>query len=98
MSWILNPQIGQIYRPDSNMVLWQQEMYLYPIASSGRDGLHFLFARDDIDPATAPRDTSMRRAFLDWLASGKRLMSGGAFILTEDLQYYGTQHYRQQRQ
>ncbi|MHB8994990.1 MAG: acyltransferase domain-containing protein [Armatimonadota bacterium] len=97
MSWILNPQIGQIYRPDSNMVLWQQEMYLYPIPSSGRDGLHFLFARDDIDPATAPRDTSMRRAFLDWLASGKRLMSGGAFILTEDLQHYGTQHYRKQR-
>ncbi|MEN6548998.1 MAG: acyltransferase domain-containing protein [Armatimonadia bacterium] len=96
MSWILNPQIAQIYRPDSNMVLWQQEMYLYPIASSGRDGLHFLFARDDIDPATAPRDTSMRRAYLDWLAAGKRLMGGGAFILTEDLQYYGTQPYRSQ--
>jgi hypothetical protein len=96
-SWILNPQIAGIYRPDSNMVLWQQEMYLYPIGSSGRDGLHFLFATDEIDPATAPRDTSMRRAFLDWIAAGKRLMAGGAFILTEDLQYYGRQHYRKQR-
>lgn len=94
-SWILNPQIAQIYRPDSNMVLWQQELYLYPVPSSGRDGLHFLFATDQIDPATAPRDTSMRRAFLDWLASGKRLMAGGAFLLTEDLPHYGTQHYRQ---
>ena len=95
-SWILNPQMGEVYRPDSNMVLWQQEMYLYPVGSSGRDGLHFLFATDQIDPATAPRDTSLRRAFLDWLAAGKRLMAGGAFILTEDLQYYGTQHYRKQ--
>lgn len=97
MSWILNPQMDRVYRPDSNMVLWQQEMYLYPIACSGRDGLHFLFARDDIDPETAPRDTSMRRAFLDWLASGKRLMSGGAFMLTEDLCRYGTQAYRKQQ-
>lgn len=94
MSWILNPQIDRIYRPDSNMVLWQRELYLYPIACSGRDGLHFLFARDDIDPATAPRDTSMRRAFLDWLQSGKRLLAGGAFMLTEDLCHYGTQPYR----
>ena len=93
MSWILNPQIDRIYRPDSNMVLWQQELYLFPIPCSGRDGLFFLFARDDVDPATAPRDTSMRRAFLDWLESGRHLMAGGAFMLTDDLRHYGTQHY-----
>jgi hypothetical protein len=96
MSWILNPDIAEIYRPDSNMVLWQREMYLFPIMCSGRDGLFFLFARDDIDPATAPRDTSMRRAFLDWIESGRHLKAGGAFMLTEDVQHYGTQHYRKQ--
>lgn len=95
-SWILNPKWNQVYRPDSNMVLWQQELYLYPVSSSGREGLHFLFARTDIDLATAPRDTSMRRAVLDWMASGKPLLAGGAFMLTEELGKYGTQPYRSQ--
>ncbi|MFH1568475.1 MAG: acyltransferase domain-containing protein, partial [Gemmatimonadota bacterium] len=29
-SWILNPQLETIYRPDSNMVLWQRQLYLHP--------------------------------------------------------------------
>jgi hypothetical protein len=95
-SWILNPQMHEVYRPDNNMTLWQQEMYLYPVPSSGRDGLFFVFAEDQVDLATAPRDTSLRRAVLDWLAAGHRLMSGGAFVLTGDLARYGTQPYRHQ--
>lgn len=96
MSWILNPQWHEVYRPDNNITAWQREMYLFPIPSSGRDGLFFLFGRDDIDPTTAPRDTSMRRAMLDWLATGQRLMAGGAFLLTEELPGYGSQFYRHQ--
>lgn len=95
-SWILNPRWHEVYRPENNMTAWQREMYLYPIPCGGRDGLFFLFGRDDIDPSTAPRDTSMRRAVLDWLASGKRLMSGGAFMLTEHLEGYGSQFYRRE--
>jgi len=96
MSWILNPQWHLVYRPDSNMTKWQEELYLFPIPSSGRDGLHFLFATGDIDLHTAPRDTSMRRAVLDWLLAGKWLRGGGAFMLTEQLAGYGSQYYRSQ--
>jgi hypothetical protein len=97
-SWILNPQLAEIYRPDANMVLWQRELYLFPVPSGNRSGLYFVFGEDDVDPETAPRDTSMRRALLDHLASGGGLISGGMFLLTEDFERFGTQGYRGQWQ
>ena len=94
-SWILNPQIAQIYRPDSNIVLWQRELYLYPIPSGDLSGLVFVFGKDEIDLKTAPRDTSLRRALLDHMAVGGRLIGGGMFILREDFAHFGTQRYHQ---
>ena len=76
------------------MVRWQRELYLFPIASGDRSGLYSMFGQDDVDPATAPRDTSLRRAVLDHLAQGGRLIAGGMFLLTEDFSHFGTQHYR----
>jgi hypothetical protein len=93
-SWILNPQLDWIYRPDSNMVLFQREVYLYPIPSGGRSGLYFIFGEDDPDPATAPRETSLQRALLEHLAAGGRVIAGGMFMLMEDFGRFGTQHYR----
>ena len=94
-SWILNPELDRVYRPDSNMVKWQRELYLYPLPSGPRCGMHFVFGREDIDLATAPRDTSMRRALLDHLSSGGRLRAGGMFLLLEDFERFGSQVYRE---
>ncbi len=93
-SWILNPQLAQIYRPDSNMVLWQRELYLYPIPSGDRSGLVFVFGKDDIDLETAPRNTSLRRTLLDHMRAGGRLIGGGMFFLCEDFDQFGMQAYR----
>ena len=92
-SWILNPELERIYRPGSNIVLWQRELYLYPTANrpDSRSGLYFVFGTDDVDLAAAPRDTSLRRALLDHLATGGRLLGGGMFLLLEDFEHYGTQ-------
>jgi hypothetical protein len=95
-SWILNPQLAEIYRPDANMVLWQRELYLFPVPSGNRSGLYFVFGEDEVDPDTAPRDTSMRRALLDHLAADGGLITGGMFLLSEDFEHYGTQVYRGQ--
>jgi hypothetical protein len=95
-SWILNPDLERIYRPQANMVKWQRELYLFPVPSGDRNGVYFVFGRGDIDVETAPRDTSLRRALLDHLAAGMRVVSGGMFLLTEDFQRYGTQVYRRQ--
>jgi hypothetical protein len=93
-SWILNPDLAELYSPTSNMVLWQRELYLFPWPSNGKAGLFFLFGEDDVDTATAPRDTSIRRAVLDHLAAGRPLRNGGMFLLTEDFPHFGTQYYR----
>jgi hypothetical protein len=76
------------------MVAWQRELYLFPSASTGKDGLYFVFNRDDIDLATAPRDTTLRRAMIERLRAGSTLRSGSMFFLFDDLPQYGTQVYR----
>lgn len=93
-SWVLNPELAEFYSPTSNMILWQRELYLFPLPSNGRAGLSFIFGRNDVDPATAPRDTSLRRALLDRLAAGRPLRAGGMFCLPEEVREYGRQPYR----
>ena len=93
-SWILNPELDRIYRPNSNIVLWQRELHLFPIATGNRCGVYFVFGTDDVDLDSAPRDTSMRRALLDHLTRGGRLIGGGMFMLLEDFSHFGTQVYR----
>jgi hypothetical protein len=93
-SWIYNPELETILGNDSNLVRHLKELYLFPIRSTGRDGLFFLFYDDDIDPKTARRDTSVRRAVLDHLNAGGRLRSSGMFALGRDLSDYGMGIYR----
>jgi len=94
-SWIFNTQFEGWLGDDSNLVRFLRELYLFPITYGGRDGLFFVFCREDVDPATAPRDTALQRAMLDQIAAGKPLRASGMFTFEEDLVHYGTQHYRQ---
>jgi hypothetical protein len=93
-SWILNTQFQEMLGQHSNLVAFQRELYLFPIPSSGKDGLYFIFYHDDIDPMTAPRDTALRRAVIEYLENGRPLRNGGMFFLPEDLSRYGTQGYQ----
>lgn len=93
-SWIFNTQFEQIRLSSDNLVRYQRELYLYPTPSNGRDGLWFIFLQENLDPAALPRDTSLRRGVADWLLSGNTWRGGGMFFLTEDLEQFGTQHYR----
>ena len=53
-------------------------------------GLWFLFLQEVFDAATAPRDTSLQRAVLDYLAAGHTWRGGGMFFLVEHLDRFGT--------
>ena len=96
MSWILNTQLADMLGSYSNLVKYQEELYLFPLPSSGTDGLYFVFDSAEVDPDNAPRDTTLRRAYLDHLRAGKRLRGGGMFFTKEDFTRFGTQHYRSQ--
>ncbi len=93
-SWILDPEIRNWYDPQSNMVKWMDELYLFPYPSGPRTGMFFVFGSDRTDYANLPRDTSLRRAMADHLQAGGYCRAGGMFLLTEDLEYYGSQWYR----
>ena len=92
-SWILNPELENIYRADSNMVLYQKELYLYPISSPANSGFYFVFGKMEVDPATAPRDTSLRRALLEHVEAGGRVISSGMFAFPDDFEHFGQRHY-----
>ena len=94
ISWIFNTQLEEITLSSDNLVRYQHELYLFPVPSSGHDGLWFIFLQNDLDPAALPRDTSLRRGVADFLAAGHIWRCGGMFILVEDLDRFGTRYYR----
>jgi hypothetical protein len=92
-SWLFNTQLQEILPEDTNLNVFQRQLYLYPAPSTGTDGLWFIFFQDDFDPATAPRDTRLQRAILDYLAKGNTWRGGRMFFLLEDLPHFGTEYY-----
>ncbi len=94
-SWIFNTQFEELL-PDSNIAELMRKCYLFPCASTGKDGFFFLFGRDYSTPEEAPHDTSVRRAMLSVLERGDRLRLGGMIFLYEDLEQYYDNIYRKQ--
>ena len=92
-SWVFNTQLEKKL-PESNPAKLMRQCYLFPAASYGQDGVFFLFGQIAVDPADAPRDTSIRRAVLEILESGERLRNGGMLLFAEDLDEFGTAFYR----
>ena len=92
-SWIFNTQFEERL-PDSNLARFMRELYLFPVESTGNDGVFFVFCREHPDRATAPRNTSLQKTMLDILERGGKLRSGGMVFLKNDLPWFGTQFYR----
>jgi hypothetical protein len=65
-------------------VRFLNDYHLFPLKSKEEWTLDRVFGTPQIDPATAPRDTRLRRAMLDFMAAGHRMIAAGGFILRED--------------
>jgi hypothetical protein len=92
-SWLLDAQLERMLPPRSNLVRFLREMYLLPARSSGAGTLERVFGTPSIDPNTAPRDTSLRRAIADHLLAGGHLRGARCFLFPADLDW-GGQVYR----
>ncbi len=100
-SWVLNTALQEIAPATSNMVLFQREVYLFPIGlgeDSLPSGLFGGLLRDmPEDLSQAPRATSLQRAYLDAMERGGLVTGGGGcFLLPEDVNW-GAQVYLDQR-
>ena len=56
----------------------------------------FVFLQSKFDPATAPRDTSLRRDMLNYLNKGNVWRNAGMIVMLDDIRHFGTQYYRRQ--
>jgi hypothetical protein len=83
-SWLLSPQFRQLLPESSNIVRFLNDYDLFPLKSKEEWTFARVFGAPQIDPATAPRDTTLRRAILDFMAEGHRMIAAGGFILRED--------------
>ncbi len=89
-SWILNPEWRRLL-PDSNLAKFQRSVFMveHPVTEN-KDGLFFLFGRDDGDPLKEyPADNSARRAMLQVLRDGHKLKSGVMILPTSQLDLFG---------
>ncbi len=94
-SWIFGPQLQKCLSETSNLVAFQRELYLVPLATSGADGLWFVFLKRGLpDFETWPRETSVQRAILEYLEQGHIWAAGRMFYLLDDAPSFGQQVYR----
>lgn len=82
-SWMFNPDLAKILPPDSNLVRLLNEVHLFPIPVHERDGFFFLFgSKGESAPLSElPRETSLQRAILDFVAKGNPWRGGGMYLL-----------------
>lgn len=71
-SWLLDPQLAEVLRPESNVVRFQQRWTREGEPSvADSDAIYFVFRRRDAtNRADLPRETSLQRAILDKLDAG----------------------------
>jgi len=94
-SWLLDPQLEMALKPESNLVRFLKEVYLFPLpGATGRQIFERVFGQAEVDPATAPRDTSLRRAVLAHVERGGVWRSGGCVLFPEEVAGWGRQVYR----
>ncbi len=92
-SWLFSSQLEGFLSEPSNILAWQRQGYLLPGERGEGSFLQFTFGSPNVDTATAPRDTRLRRAVLDHLAQGKRLHDGVFLLLRRDLERFGSTPY-----
>ena len=87
-SWLLSPQLRECLPHGSNILSFQERFRKLPVAphNGSEGGLWFLFLKHPpYDPATLPRDTSMRKAVAEWLERGNTFLGGAGFVLKDSV-------------
>jgi hypothetical protein len=73
VSWVLDDQLREYLRPDSNIVRFQQRFELMPAEEKNDNPtvVQFLFKRPLSDLAGLPRDSSLQRGVIDHIRAGR---------------------------
>lgn len=86
-SWIFSPMLKEFLPPSSNILAFQDMLHIMPCGAPRNDGLWFVFMQPGpYDPDKLPTDTSLRRAFVDWLKKGNVFQEGAMLVLREEVE------------
>jgi hypothetical protein len=88
-TWFFTPQLQYLLPANSTILAFTREFQRYPHAGGPEYLWGFVFGAKYPDPATAPRDTSLRRAVLDWVAEGKELFDIPGLLLLNQPEDWG---------
>ncbi len=72
-SWMMAPELGDILKPDSNLLSFGKPYIKYPCPTRGEDVLTFVFKQKPADYADLPENTSLQRALKKIYLSGNFL-------------------------
>jgi hypothetical protein len=97
-SWLFNTWLETVLPPDSNILRFQREFYLFAIGMRPDSTIEAVLGQLPADLCRAPRETRLQRALLDILQAGGRIGhgGGGCLLLPEDFDW-GAQVYRRQQ-
>jgi hypothetical protein len=93
-SWLLDPQLGQLLPPESNLRRFQEEVYLLPLpGADDRQMFERVFGRRYDDIRQAPQDTLLQRAIVKHILAGGQFRTAACILLPNDLAW-GAKVYR----
>ena len=84
-SWMMDPQLAQFLRPESNILAFQRKYMRYPTKSNGKESFAFLFRKPAERPEDLVEDTSLQRKVKAHYLAGKSLYAASGIFMTDDL-------------
>lgn len=88
-SWLLDSQFQRILPSESNIVKFQKDYYMIPLLSDEKETYWRVFGKAELEPDKASRDTTLRRAILEFAEGGGKLHGGGGFMLRGSIAAFG---------
>lgn len=79
-SWLMDPQLSILLKPESNIVAFQQKYTVFPAPSSGKAIFRFVYERHYDRLEDLPETTSLERALKQHYLAGKYIYEPGGFF------------------
>ena len=83
-SWILNPDL-QGLQGTENMTALMKMGRLFPVKSSDKEGMFFLFGYESDDLDSLPQTTTLQRSAVEFMKKGGKLRAGGIFFFADEI-------------
>jgi hypothetical protein len=79
-SWLLDPQLAEYLRPESNIVRFQRRFtYSHDLGDADADTLEFVFGQRAPDLDLLPQETTLQRAIVAHLRAGRHWHGGASW-------------------